>query len=129
MGDVFWPEAHYIRGRVLFTLRRYSAAESALGIALDQFRDSPDSQDVRAKLARGAQLARTHYWHGRAVQELISQDLLTAAESDFREYLRLGAPFGDSERATAFLAERMETVETKKSEGGRKTKAAKRKRT
>ena len=33
-GEIFWPEAHYLRGRILFGLGRYSAAESALGIAL-----------------------------------------------------------------------------------------------
>ena len=129
LGDVSWPEAHYIRGRILFALRHYSAAESALGAALQQFRNCPVAQHVHEKLARDAQLARAHYWHGRAVQELIRQDLLAAAETDFKEYLRLGAPFGDSERAKAFLVERTKAVETKKSEGGRKTKTAKRKRT
>lgn len=128
LGDVFWPEAHYLRGRVLFTLRHYSAAESALGIALQQIRDNPSPQNVHEKVARDAQLARAHYWHARAVQELIGQNLMTAAETDFRKYLRFGAPFGDAERATAFLAERTKSIETQKSKGRRKTKTAKRTR-
>jgi hypothetical protein len=87
------------------------------------------SGDVRSKLRRDAQLARAHYWHGRAVQELIRQNLMTAAEIDFKEYLRLGAPFGDSESAKAFLIERMKVVEIKESKSGEDRKRRKRKGT
>ena len=124
-GELFWPDAHYFRGRILFALRQYSAAESALGIALRQFKMSSEPLKMRAKLMHRSQLARCYYWHGRAVQELVRQDLLKAAEIDFREYLRLGAPCGDAARAKSFLTERETTAQPAKSKAARKVRAKK----
>jgi hypothetical protein len=108
-GEVSWPEAYYVRGRISFALGRYSAAEDDLSVALRQFGAPPPSERIRARLAHKTRLARMHYWHGRAVQELIRRDLLRAAEFDFREYVRLGAPLGDVTRVQDFLAQRATT--------------------
>jgi hypothetical protein len=124
-GELFWPDAHYFRGRILLALQQYSGAESALSIALRQFKLSSEPPKMQAKLMHRSQLARCHYWHGRAVQELVRQDLLKAAEIDFREYLRLGAPCGDAARAKSFLSERETPDKSDTSKTGRKVRRKK----
>jgi hypothetical protein len=95
-GEVFWPEAHYIHGCSLYQLKKYSAAESALAESIRQFRSLPNSPDLAVVMKRITQRAKAHYWHGSAVNELISQNLRVAVQDDFREYQRLGEPLGNA---------------------------------
>ncbi len=113
-GDVSWPEAHYIHGLILYNLKQYSAAESALGIALRQFRGKPDPKSEQGKVMHRVQMARAHYWHACAIQELIRQNLLKTAGEDYAEYQKLGAPLGVFANMKEFLAEK---AKTKQDEG------------
>jgi len=115
--EVSWPEAHYIHGWILHASGDYSAAESALSVALRQFSSLPGPSDVHETLMRNMNRARAHYWHGRAVQGLIGKDLRVAALADLEEYVRLGQPLGDPWALREFLEERTGTAGGKGTDG------------
>jgi hypothetical protein len=87
---VQWPEAHYHRGRILLADGRYTEAETALAIAVEQDGDN----------------ARPHYHRTRAIRRLIEANLEQQARASARRYVELGAPFGPDDDIQRFVTER-----------------------